>query len=132
MDLQDTIEQYVIQLKNAKRTQKAVAEVCKQIMATLYDAYFPGAEALRPGPKSRCPDSDILTISWLLELIGKDSECAGYKLVKAELSDLFSFLPERSRFNRKRRNLCHASEKLRQVLIQFLPNDEIFIVQPIS
>ncbi len=31
MDLQDTIEKYVRQLKNAKRRLKAVAEVCKQI-----------------------------------------------------------------------------------------------------
>lgn len=128
MDLQDTIEEYAMQLKNVKRSLKVVAKVCKQIMAMLYDTYFPGAEALRPGPKSLCPDSDILTISWLLELIGKDSELAGYKLINAELSDLFPFLPERSRFNRKRRNLCDASEKLRQVLMHFLPNDEIFII----
>ena len=97
-------------------------------MATLYDTYFPGAEALRPGPISQCPDSDILTIAWLLELIGKDSELAGYKLIKAQLGHLFPYLPERSRFNRRRRNLCYASEKLRLVLIQFLPDDEVFIV----
>ena len=128
MDLQDTIEEYVMQLKNVERTLKVAAKVCKQIVATLYDAYFPGAEAFRPGPKSLCPDSDILTISWLLELIGKDSENAGYKLIKAELKDLFPNLPERSRFNRRRRNLCRASEKLRQILIQFLPEDDVFIV----
>ena len=57
-------------------------------MATLYDTYFPGAEALRPGPISQCPDSDILTIAWLLELIGKDSELTGYKLIKHN-SDTF-------------------------------------------
>ena len=67
-------------------------------MATLYDTYFPGTEALRPGPISQCPDSDILTIAWLLELIGKDSELTGYKLIKAQLGHLFPYLPERSRF----------------------------------
>ena len=30
--------------------------------------------------------------------------------------------------HRRRRNLCYASEKLRLVLIQFLPDDEVFIV----
>ena len=55
-------------------------------MATLYDTYFPGAEVLRPGPISQCPDS---TIAWLLELIGKDSELAGYKLIKAQLGPFF-------------------------------------------
>ena len=129
MDLQDTLEQYVLQLKNTEtRTLEAVVSVCRKIMSTLYDHYFPGAEALRPGPTSRCPDSDILTLAWVLELIGKDSELAGYKLIKAQLGHLFPYLPERSRFNRRRRNLCYASEKLRLVLIQFLPDDEVFIV----
>lgn len=128
MDLQDTLEDYVVQLKNTPRTLEAVARVCQKIMATLFDTYFPGAEALRPGPISQCPDSDILTIAWLLELIGKDSELAGYKLIKAQLGHLFPYLPERSRFNRRRRNLGYASEKLRRILIQFLPDDEVFIV----
>ena len=128
MDLQNTLEPLGMQLKNEPRTLRNVAKVCRQITATLYDAAFPRAEALRPGPKSCCPDSDIICIAWLLELIGKDSENAGYKLIKAELSDLFPYLPERSRFNRRRRNLCNASEKLRQMLIQFLPDDDVFIV----
>lgn len=128
MDLQDTLEQLGMQLKNEPRTLRNVAKVCKQIMAKLYDVYFPRAETLRPGPKSRCPDSDIICIAWLLELIGKDSENAGYKMIKVELSDIFPYLPERSRFNRRRRNLCKASEKLRRILIQFLPDDDVFIV----
>lgn len=128
MDLQNTLEKPVMQLKNKPRTLRNVASVVRNITATLYDTYFPGAEELRPGPKSRCPDSDIICISWLLELIGKDSELAGYKMIKAELCDLLPHLPERSRFNRRRRNLYHASEKLRRILIQFLPDDDVFIV----
>ena len=90
MDLQDTLEQYVLQLKNTEtRTLEAVMSVCRKIMSTLYDHYFPGAEALCPGPTSRCPDSDILTLAWVLELIGKDSELTGYKLIKAQLGHLF-------------------------------------------
>ena len=97
-------------------------------MATLFDTYFPGAETLRPGPKSLCPNSDILTIAWLLELIGADSELAGYKLIKAQLGHLFPHLPERSHFNRRWRNLCYASEKLRRILVKLLSDDEVFIV----
>lgn len=128
MDLQYTLAEYGAQLKNKARTLENVASVCQKIMATLYDHYFPAAETLRPGPVSPCPDSDILTIAWLLELIGKDSELSGYKLIQAQLGHLFRFLPERSRFNRRRRNLCSASEKLRCILIKFLPDDEVFIV----
>ena len=101
-----------LSLKNQPRTLRNVALVVKNITATLYDTYFPGAEELRPGQRSRCPDSDIICIAWLLELIGQDSELAGYKMLKAELSDLFPHLPERSRFNRRRRNLCYMSDKL--------------------
>ena len=79
-------------------------------MATLCDHYFPAAAALRPGPVSPCPDSDIGTIAWLLELIGKDSELSGYKLIQAQLGHLFRFLPEKSRFNRRRRKLWSAEK----------------------
>ncbi len=70
MDLQDTIEKYVMQLKNVQRTLKGVAKVCPQIMATLYDANFPGVEAFRPGPKSRCLDT-IPSPKKLLNKLGK-------------------------------------------------------------
>ena len=128
MDLQDTLKQYAKQLQNRPRTLEAVVSVCRRIMATLYDAYFPKAAAHRPGPKSRCPDSDILTLAWIGELVGKDSERAWYNVVKANLGDLFAYLPERSRFNRRRRNLCGASETLRKALVAFLPQAEVFIV----
>ena len=55
MDLQDTLEQYVLQLKNTARTLEAVARVCQKIMATLYDTYFPGAEVLRSGTNQSMP-----------------------------------------------------------------------------
>lgn len=128
MDLQYTLAEHGAQLKNQTRTLENVACVCQKIIALLYDTYFPNAETLRPGPISQCPDSDILTSAWLLELIGKDSELSGYKLIRAQLGHLFPYLPERSRFNRRRRNLCHASEKLRRILIKFLPDDEVFII----
>ena len=66
--------------------------------------------------------------AWILELIGNDSELAGYKRITAELGHLFAYLPERSRFNRRRRNLCHASETLRCALRKCLPDAEVFIV----
>ena len=43
MNLQDTLEQCVLQLKNTEtRTLEAVVSVCRKIMSTLYDHYFPG------------------------------------------------------------------------------------------
>jgi hypothetical protein len=95
MDLENTLKQYVRQLENHPRTLQAVIFVCRRIIATLYETYFPEATTHRPGPTSRCPDSDILTLAWIGELIGKDSERAWYNIVKTNLGDLFPFLPER-------------------------------------
>ena len=75
------------------------------------------------------PDSDILAIGWLLEYIGvSDSEHSGYRRLKVELKAVFPCLPERSRFNRRRRNLSAASEVLRQALRSYLPKTDVFIV----
>jgi hypothetical protein len=128
MDGQYTLEQYVLQLKNTPRTLLAVAGVVQKIMKTLYDVHFPNAENRRPGPNPDCPDSDILTIGWLLEYIGADSEHSGYLRLKAQLRTLFPCLPERSRFNRRRRNLSSASEVLRQVLTAYFPKPDVFLV----
>ena len=98
-------------------------------MKVLYDTHFPNAEDHRPGRNPDCPDSDILTLAWLLEYIGADSENAGYRRLKTELAPLFpSWFPERSRFNRRRRDLMAASEVLREKLRGYLPQPDVFIV----
>ena len=81
-----------------------------------------------PAPNPDCPDSDILTLGWLLEYIGADAEHSGYQRLKAELQTVFPSLPERSRFNRRRRNLWGASEVLRRTLRQHLPQADVYIV----
>ena len=128
MDLQFTLQRYALQLKNKPRTLKRVARVFQKIMKTLYETYFPNAEARRRGPNPNCPDADILTVAWLLEYIGEDSENSGYQRIKTELKTVFPSLPERSRFNRRRRNLSTASEVLRRALTNYLPKTDVFIV----
>ena len=128
MDLQYTLERIALQLKNKSRTLKQVARVFQKMIKTLYEAHFPNAETRRPGPTPNCPDADILTVAWLLEYIGEDSENSGYRRIKAELKTVFPGLPERSRFNRRRRNLSTASEVIRQALTNCLPKADVFIV----
>ena len=129
MDLEYTLQRFALQLKNKPRTLSRVARVFQKIMKTLYDTYFPNAEARRPGPNPKAPDSDILTIGWLLEYIGEDSENSGYRRIKEELKMVFPSLPERSRFNRRRRNLSPASEVIRRALTSYwFPKTDVFIV----
>ena len=128
MELQYTLQRAALQLKNKLRTLINVAGVVQKIMKTVYDAHFLNAEDRRPGRNPDCPDSDILSIAWLLEYIGAESEHAGYACLKLELQTLFPSLPERSRFNRCRRNLMAASEVIRETLRTGLPQMDIFIV----
>lgn len=128
MDLQSTLEDAAWQLKNKSHTLGNVAQVFQKIVKTLYDIHFPNAEVRCPGPNPNCPDSDILTIAWLLEYIGADSESSGYRRIKTELKTVFSSLPERSRFNRRRRNLSPASEVIRGALTAGFPKTDVFIV----
>ena len=128
MELQYTLEAYAAQLKTKPRTLLNVASVVQKMMKVLYDRHFPNAEDGRSGRNPDAPDSDILTISWLLEYIGADSEHAGYPRLKVQLQTLFPSLPERSRFNRRRRNLMAASEVIRQTLRICFSQTDVFIV----
>ncbi len=127
MNLQYTLEQIALQLKNQPRILKNVAKVFEKIMKKLYETHFPNAETQRRGPVPNCPDSDILPVAWLLEYMGVDSERSGYPRIQTELKSVFPCLPERSRFTR-RRNLSLASERLRQHLTRYFPLPDVFIV----
>ena len=128
MELQYTLEAYAVQLKNKPRTLLTVAGVVQKMMKAIYDRHYPNAEDRRPGRNPDAPDSDILSIAWLLEYIGAESEHTGYARLKLELRTLFPSLPERSRFNRRRRNLLGASEVVRQTLRRCLPQRDVFLV----
>ena len=73
----------------------------------------------RPGPAAACSDSELLTMALVGECRGLDQET---ELVSAwrERPDLFPVVPERSRFNRRRRNLMHALNLIRQCVLQLL------------
>lgn len=73
----------------------------------------------RPGPSPECSDSELITMA----IVGA---CRGWhvetELVRYwhERRDLFPSVPERSRFNRRRRNLMHAINWIRHVVVQLL------------
>jgi Transposase DDE domain len=73
----------------------------------------------RPGPPSRCSDSELMTMA----LVG---ECKGWDTELTLLSewchrrDLFPHIPCQSRFNRRRRHLMYAFNTVRQVVLRVL------------
>jgi hypothetical protein len=70
----------------------------------------------RPGPAPTCSDAELLT----MVLVG---ECRGWDLETEAVAswqehrDLFPVVPERSRFNRRRRALMHALNDVRRVAL---------------
>jgi hypothetical protein len=78
-----------------------------------------GAWYRRPGPTPACSDSEVLT----MVLVG---ECRGWDLETEAVAswqehrDLFPHVPERSRFNRRRRALQYALNDVRRVALAHL------------
>jgi hypothetical protein len=70
----------------------------------------------RPGPAPRCSDSELLTMIVVGECCGWDQETELLSQWR-RYRHLFPILPERSRFNRRRRHLMAALNALRRVLL---------------
>src|SRR5262245_31485758 len=78
-----------------------------QLLAPLYP---------RPGPAPECSDSELLTLA----IVGECREWDKETNLLAEWHNyrhLFPVLPERSRFNRRRRNLMGAINHIRQMVL---------------
>src|SRR5947209_11425719 len=59
----------------------------------------------RPGPAPRLSDSELITIALYQELIGEPREDHFFRLHQASLRPFFPGLNERSRYNRRKRDL---------------------------
>ena len=74
----------------------------------------------RPGPApSSCSDSELLTVAVVNSLRGWDKE-THLATDWAPLTHLFPRLPERSRYNHRRRNLWRAFNQIRLIVVSLL------------
>ena len=71
------------------------------------------------GPKPDCSDSELITLALLGECRGWTAETVLLRCWR-EYRHLFPRLPERSRFNRRRRHLMHAINAIRQAVLRLL------------
>ncbi len=127
MKLYDTLRNSFVQEGTTALNLEDLLSVSFIIIDDLHEQHFPNATAHRPGPNSKLADSEVIAIAWVGEMVGIDSERAWYSFVKKEFSHLFPHLPQRSRFNRRRRNLWAVSGKLREAINQELPLSDILI-----
>jgi Transposase DDE domain len=67
----------------------------------------------RPGPRSAFSDSEVITLTLAAELLGLDAETRFLAYVRRNHLALFPLLPERSRYNRRRRQLIAVTNRIR-------------------
>jgi len=71
----------------------------------------------RPGPHAGFTDSELLTVSVVAELVGLDAETRCLAYLRRNHPALFPRLPERSRYNRRRRQLAEVTNRLRGAIM---------------
>lgn len=70
----------------------------------------------RPGPQPECSDSELIAIALIAENKGWDLETNLLNNMEP-YRNLFPIIPSQSRYNRRRRQLMHAFNLIRQVLL---------------
>lgn len=74
----------------------------------------------RPGPRSGFSDSELLTVSIVAELVGLDAETRCLAYLRRNHPALFPLLPDRSRYNRRRRQLAEPTNRIRGAVMERL------------
>src|SRR5947209_7673729 len=85
----------------------------------------------RPGPAPRLSDSELVTIALYQELIGEPREDHFFRLHQASLRTFFPGLNERSRYNRRKRDLWSVILAVRislQVVLDALELEETAVI----
>jgi hypothetical protein len=83
----------------------------------------------KPGSSPQFSDLEVISLTLTAEYMSVDSENWLFNKLKADYSADFPHLIERSRFNRRKRQLFPIFEKIRQLLaVHFLEFEDYFIV----
>lgn len=93
------------------------ADFCLHVYVLVDDLLATLALPARRGPAPCCSDSELITLALVGECRGWDRETELLAAFRA-YPDLFPRLPERSRFNRRRRQLMGTINALRQQILQ--------------
>lgn len=110
------------------------ADMCTALYCLVDDLYQPLAQQhdQRPGPRAACSDSEVITLTLLAEILGLDEEVAFLAHMQRHWCSLFPVLPERSRYNRRRRALQRVTGGIRQQVLRLLgdlqPLDDLCLI----
>ena len=95
-------------------------DFCTWMYVLISDLFTPIAPLVaRPGPVPACTDAELITMAIVGECCGWDQETTLLSRWRAHRY-LFPHQLERSRFNRRRRDLSHAINLVRQAVVHVL------------
>jgi IS5 family transposase len=95
------------------------ADLCTYVYVLTDESYRDVAAPYdtRPGPRSAFTDSEVITLTLAAELLGLDAETRFLAYVRRNHAALFPLLPERSRYNRRRRQLVEVTNRIRGAIM---------------
>ena len=98
------------------------AELCTYVYVIVDELYqvVAAPHDHRPGERSDFSDSEVIALTLVAELVGADKESRFLAYVRRNHLALFPRLPERSRFNRRRRALTEVTNRIRGALMQLV------------
>ena len=96
------------------------ADLCTYVYVLIDELYHVVAAPHdhRPGPRSAFSDSEGITLTVVAELLGLDEESPFLRYLARNHPTLFPRLPERSRDNRRRRQLTEVTNRVRAGVMQ--------------
>ena len=88
-------------------------DLCTYIYVLIDDLYQAviAPHDWRPGPRSACSEGEIITLTLVAELTGQDEEGSFLAYLRRTHPTLFPLLPERTRYNRRRRRLTEVTNR---------------------
>ena len=98
------------------------ADLCTYVYVLVDELYqaLAAPHDHRPGPRSAFSDSEVIALTLVAELLGLDQETRFLAYIARHHRALFPALPERSRYNRRRRALTEVTNRVRGGLMQLV------------
>jgi len=104
-------------------------KICQTIKSLNMRTFQEDGNIKKPGIRSKFSDLEVISLALVAEYMSLDSENWLFKKINSDYCDQFPLLMDRTRFNRRKRQLFHVMEEVRQKMAaQFLEFEEYFIV----
>jgi len=104
-------------------------KICETIKSLDLDCFNDGWNLHKPGKPPQFTDLEVVSLALTAEYMSLDSENWLFRKLRADYSSDFPHLIDRSRYNRRKRQLFAVIEKIRQQLaLRFLEFEDYFLV----